>query len=231
MSLKHHIIPPFFERAQELIHGLFSAMTMDHGMCVVYFDTPQVLLKALAILKNHPDTAFTQLTDITAVDYPARLKRFEMVYQFLSMLHNQRIRFKLNISEDEAIPSITALFCAANWYEREVYDLYGIKFSHHPDLRRILSDYNFEGHPLRKDFPLSGYYEVRYDHTHKHVVYEPVVFPQAFRQFDYLSPWEGMLDAAVEGYAHEKHSAHHYPILPGDEKARTKPRSKNGGAS
>ena len=214
----------FFKNVEILIAGLFVNAVFDRGMFTVYFKDSESLVKAIALLKNNPDCAFTQLTDMTAVDYPGRAQRFEMVYQFLSMTHNQRIRLKMSVGEHDIIPSITPIFCAASWYEREVYDLYGVMFSGHPDLRRILSDYNFEGHPLRKDFPLSGYYEVRYDDTQKKVVYEPVVFPQAFRQFDYLSPWEGMLDAAVEGYDHTKH-----PVLPGDEKA---PRDvKNGGAS
>lgn len=204
----------FFKSIMEMLAGSFQRVSTSHDMFTIEFETADSLMKAIALLSHHPDTAFTQLTDITAVDYPSRPMRFDMVYHFLSMTHNQRIRLKLPIKDGEVVPSITPLFQAANWYEREVYDLYGILFSNHPDLRRILCDYSFHGHPMRKDFPLSGYYEVRYDDTHKKVIYEPVVFPQAFRQFDNLSPWEGMLDAAVEGYSHATP-----PTLPGDEKA------------
>jgi NADH-quinone oxidoreductase subunit C len=144
---------------------------------------------------------FSSLVDITAVDHPEREPRFDVVYHFLSMYQNQRIRVKAGVGEDEMVPSLVALHPSANWLEREVFDMFGILFSGHPDLRRILTDYGFRGHPLRKDFPTTGYVEVRYDEAEKRVVYEPVKLVQDYRQFDFLSPWEGA----------------HY-ILPGDEK-------------
>jgi NADH-quinone oxidoreductase subunit C len=152
-------------------------------------------------LRDNAACAFTTLIDITAVDYPEREDRFEVVYHFLSMQQNQRIRVKIHVAEDEIVPSITDLHPSANWFEREVFDMYGVMFSGHPDLRRILTDYGFRGYPLRKDFPTTGYTEVRYDETQKRVVYEPVSLVQEYRQFDFMSPWEGA----------------EY-ILPGDEK-------------
>jgi NADH-quinone oxidoreductase subunit C len=137
--------------------------------------------------------------DIGGVDYPEREKRFQVVYQLLSMKHNQRIRVKVDTDEDTPVPSATGVFSSAAWYEREVWDLFGVTFSDNPDLRRLLTDYGFAGHPLRKDFPLTGYVELRYDDDQKRVVYEPVKLTQDFRNFDFLSPWEG--------------------LLPGDEKA------------
>lgn len=158
-------------------------------------------VKAMTFLRDDQNCQFRQLTDITAVDYPDRELRFEVVYNLLSFTHNQRIRVKLAAGEDTPVPSVTGVFSAADWYEREVWDLFGIFFEDHPDLRRIMTDYGFEGHPLRKDFPLTGYVELRYDETEKRVVYEPVKLVQDFRSFDFVSPWEGMLR------------------LPGDEKA------------
>ena len=152
-------------------------------------------------LRDNAACAFTTLIDITAVDYPARSDRFDVVYHFLSMPQNQRVRVKLRVAEGEVIPAITDLHPSANWFEREVFDMYGIMFSGHPDLRRILTAYGFRGYPLRKDFPTTGYTEVRYDETEKRVVYEPVSLVQDYRQFDFMSPWEGA----------------EY-ILPGDEK-------------
>ncbi len=145
---------------------------------------------------------FSTLVDITAVDHPDRSPRFDVVYHFLSMYENQRIRVKAGVREDELVPSITAIHPAAGWFEREVFDMFGILFAGHPDLRRILTDYGFRGHPLRKDFPTTGHVEVRYDEAEKRVVYEPVKLVQDYRPFDFLSPWEG---------------ARH--ILPGDERA------------
>ncbi len=144
---------------------------------------------------------FSTLVDITAVDHPEREKRFDVVYHFLSMYQNHRIRVKSAIREDTIVPSIIETFPSSNWFEREIFDMFGILFSGHPDLRRILTDYGFRGHPLRKDFPTTGYTEVRYDEVQKRVVYEPVKLVQEYRQFDFLSPWEGA----------------EY-ILPGDEK-------------
>ena len=152
-------------------------------------------------LKSDPMCRFTTLVDITAIDYPERAARFEMVYHFLSMYKNHRIRLKVSVRSDDMVPSIHAIHPSANWFEREVFDMFGILFSGHPDLRRILTDYGFRGHPLRKDFPTTGYTEVRYDEAQKRVVYEPVSLVQEYRQFDFMSPWEGATY-----------------ILPGDEK-------------
>lgn len=155
----------------------------------------------LSYLRTDPTCRFTTLIDITAVDWPARERRFDLVYHLLSMHLNQRIRVKAELREDEIAPSVLAEFPNANWYEREVFDMYGVLFSGHPDLRRILTDYGFSGYPLRKDFPTTGYVEVRYSEEQKRVVYEPVKLTQEYRQFDFMSPWEGA----------------EY-ILPGDEK-------------
>ncbi|NIN37306.1 MAG: NADH-quinone oxidoreductase subunit C [Gammaproteobacteria bacterium] len=152
-------------------------------------------------LRDNTACAFTTLIDITAIDWPGREHRFDLVYHFLSMPQNQRVRVKVAVEEEQIVPSITDLHPTANWFEREVFDMFGILFSGHPDLRRILTDYGFRGHPLRKDFPTTGYTEVRYDETSKRVVYEPVKLVQDYRQFDFMSPWEGA----------------EY-ILPGDEK-------------
>ena len=150
-------------------------------------DLPDVIL----FLKTDKDTKFKQLIDITAVDYPENLKRFKMVYLFLSHQFNQRIIISSLINENEVVPSLTKIFPSANWMEREVFDMYGVKFKDHPDLRRILTDYGFEGYPLRKDFPLTGHNEVRYSEDEKKVIYEPVKLEQNYRNFDYESPWEG----------------------------------------
>ncbi|MEM9901529.1 MAG: NADH-quinone oxidoreductase subunit C [Pseudomonadota bacterium] len=155
----------------------------------------------IEFLRTDANCRFSTLIDITAVDYPERDKRFDMVYHLLSMYQNQRIRVKSAIREDTMVPSIIATFPASNWFEREIFDMFGILFAGHPDLRRILTDYGFRGHPLRKDFPTTGYTEVRYDEVQKRVVYEPVKLVQEYRQFDFLSPWEGA------DY-----------VLPGDEK-------------
>ena len=152
---------------------------------------PEVLISTLEFLKDNDICQFRQLTDIAGVDFPERLNRFDIVYHFLSFKHNVRIRVKTEISENSAIQSITQLFPAANWFEREAFDMYGIQFTDHPDLRRILTDYGFEGYPLRKDFPLSGNVEVRYDEMEKKVIYEPVKLQQDYRNFDIQSPWEG----------------------------------------
>lgn len=152
-------------------------------------------------LKTDPACKFSSLVDITAVDHPERADRFDVIYHFLSMYTNARIRLKVAVGEEEMVPSIHTVHPSANWFEREVFDMFGILFSGHPDLRRILTDYGFRGHPLRKDFPTTGYTEVRYDEAQKRVVYEPVKLVQEYRQFDFMSPWEGA-----------KY------ILPGDEK-------------
>jgi len=149
------------------------------------------LLDVILFLKTNKDTKFKQLIDITAVDYPENSKRFKMVYLFLSHQFNQRIIISSLINENEVVQSLTKIFPSANWMEREVFDMYGVKFKDHPDLRRILTDYGFEGHPLRKDFPLTGHNEVRYSEDEKKVIYEPVKLEQNYRNFDYESPWEG----------------------------------------
>jgi NADH-quinone oxidoreductase subunit C len=159
------------------------------------------VVKVLTFLRDDQNCQFKVLLDVTAVDFPQRGERFEVVYNLLSLKHNQRIRVKLAAGEETPVPSVAEVFNSANWLEREAWDMYGIYFSGHPDLRRLLTDYGFEGHPLRKDFPLTGYLEVRYDEDQKRVVYEPVKLTQEFRTFDFMSPWEGMLQ------------------LPGDEKA------------
>ena len=149
------------------------------------------LQKITSLLKNNNVCKFKTLIDITAIDYPEREERFCLVYHYLSMQQNLRIRIKSSVKEDQIVPSITNLFLSANWFEREVFDMYGILFSNHPDMRRILTDYGFQGHPLRKDFPTTGYLELRYDQEKKKVIYEPVKLTQEFRKFDFMSPWEG----------------------------------------
>ena len=149
------------------------------------------IAKLLTFLREDAACQFTILIDITAVDWPERAMRFDVIYNLLSLTHNQRIRVKVACDESDPVPSVTSVYSAAAWYEREVWDMYGIMFSDHPDLRRLLTDYGFEGHPLRKDFPLTGYIEVRYDDEEKRVVYEPVKLTQEFRRFDFMSPWEG----------------------------------------
>jgi len=155
------------------------------------------IVSVLRFLKEDSQCDCTQLMDICGVDYPARPARFELVYHLLSLRQNRRVRVKLAVGEHELVPSATELFAAANWYEREAFDLYGILFSNHPDLRRLLTDYNFSGHPLRKDFPLTGHVERRYDEALGRVVYEPVQLVQDFRDFDFVSPWEGALPPAA----------------------------------
>ena len=148
------------------------------------------ILDVVDFIKNDEACEFRQITDIAGVDFPDRQKRFDVIYHFLSFKHNSRLRIKIIIGEDESIPSITPIFPAANWFEREAFDMYGIQFKDHPDLRRILTDYGFEGYPLRKDFPLSGNVEIRYDEIDKKIIHEPVNLQQDFRSFDIQSPWE-----------------------------------------
>jgi NADH-quinone oxidoreductase subunit C len=164
---------------------------------------PERFIESMRYLRDDPACLFACFIDLTAVDYPTRVPRFDVVTHLLSPKHNRRIRVKVGVDEDQPLESLTSLYPAANWFEREAYDLFGVIFSGHPDLRRILTDYGFTGHPLRKDFPMTGYVEVRYDDEQKRVVYEPVHLNQAFRSFDFLSPWEGAVDY----------------VLPGDEKA------------
>jgi NADH-quinone oxidoreductase subunit C len=174
---------------------------ISHGELTVTA-TPSDIVKVVRFLRDDERCQFWCIIDITAVDWPERERRFDVVYHFLSPKQNQRVRVKLEAGEGAPVPSIIEAFPGANWFEREVYDLYGIVFTGHPDMRRLLTDYGFEGHPLRKDFPLTGFVEVRYDDEQKRVIYEPVQLIQEFRSFDFLSPWEG------PGYP-----------LPGDEKA------------
>ncbi|WMT88676.1 NADH-quinone oxidoreductase subunit C [Pelagibacterium sp. 26DY04] len=164
---------------------------------------PDAIVNVMRTLRDDPRCQFISIIDVCGVDYPDRAQRFDVLYHLLSPHQNNRIRVRVIVDEFTPVPSITGVFPGANWFEREAYDLYGILFSGHPDLRRILTDYGFDGHPLRKDFPLTGFVEVRYDEERKRVVYEPVQLAQEFRNFDYLSPWEGT------DY-----------VLPGDEKAK-----------
>ena len=150
------------------------------------------IIMTIQELKRNQNLKYDQLIDLTAIDYPSRERRFDIVYILLSMSQNKRLVVKTSIKEEENIDSICSIHISANWYERECYDLFGIKFLNHPDLRRIMTDYNFEGHPLRKDFPLTGHTEVRYDDLEKKVIYEPVKLTQEYRNFDYMSPWEGL---------------------------------------
>ena len=163
---------------------------IKHGQIYIEIDKPD-LIDVVLFLKTNNETKFKQLIDITVVDYPEENQRFKVVYLFLSHELNQRIILSYLISENEMIPSITSIFPSANWMEREVFDMYGVNFKDHPDLRRILTDYGFEGHPLRKDFPLTGHSEVRYSEDQKKVISEPVKLEQNYRNFDYESPWEG----------------------------------------
>ena len=163
---------------------------IKHKQLYLSIDTED-LISVVLFLKTNKDTKFRQLIDITTIDYPEKADRFKMVYLFLSHEFNQRILVDYSINENELIPSLTKIFPASNWMEREVFDMYGVKFKDHPDLRRILTDYGFVGHPLRKDFPLTGHTEVRYSEEQKKVIIEPVKLEQNYRNFDYESPWEG----------------------------------------
>ena len=158
--------------------------------------------KIAKFVRDDANCLFKMCVDVCGTDYPEREQRFEVVYNLLSLKHNLRLRLKVNTDENSPVPSVTTIWPTADWFEREAWDMYGIFFADHPDLRRMLTDYGFEGHPLRKDFPLTGYVEVRYDDEQRRIVYEPVKLTQDFRDFDFLSPWEGMT-----------------PVLPGDEKA------------
>jgi len=177
------------EKQKAVTHHSF-----EHGELTLFVETDQIK-KVLNFLRDNKECQCQLLMDITAADYPDRLKaRFEIVYQLLSLKHNHRVRVKVSANEDTLVPSAIEIFSSAGWFEREVWDMYGVMFDGHPDLRRILTDYGFDGHPQRKDFPLTGYVELRYDEELKRVVYEPVKLTQDFRAFDYLSPWEGMTD-------------------------------------
>ena len=189
------IEPGRSEALKEQIAALLgdsADVQLDPQSAVKISCTPQNLIYVLKSLRDDAFLQFRQLTDLTAVDYPERSERFELVYLLLSIAENCRVRVCVPIDEDAVAPSATELFAAANWAEREVWDMFGIYFSGHPDLRRLLTDYGFEGHPLRKDFPLTGYVEVRYSETQRRVVYEPVHLTQEYRDFDFMSPWEGV---------------------------------------
>ena len=173
---------------------------------------PDRLIGLLTFLRDDPKCLFKQLIDVCGVDWPEREKRFDVVYNLLSLKNNLRIRVKVATDESTPVPSAASVYSAAGWFERETYDLYGVWFADHPDLRRILTDYGFEGHPLRKDFPLTGFVELRWDDVQKRVVYEPVKLAQEFRRFDFLSPWEGGIER----------------VLPGDEKAQGASPEKSG---
>ena len=195
----------------EALKELGSYIEAKRSDCVLAWDishdelnvdvAPASITGLVEFLKTDSTCKFSSLVDITAVDYPGRAKRFDVVYHFLSMYQNHRIRLRVSIREDQMVPSLCDVHPSANWFEREVFDMFGILFSGHPDLRRILTDYGFRGYPLRRDFPTTGYTEVRYDEAQKRVIYEPVSLVQEYRQFDFMSPWEGA----------------EY-ILPGDEK-------------
>jgi NADH-quinone oxidoreductase subunit C len=182
--------------------GAILSASTAYGELTLEID-PARFTETMRYLRDDPACLFVSFIDLTAVDYPTRAQRFEVVTHLLSPRHNRRIRIKVATDEDTPVPSLCELYPAANWFEREAYDLFGVLFSGHPDLRRILTDYGFDGHPLRKDFPMTGYVEVRYSDEQKRVVYEPVRLTQEFRKFDFLSPWEGAGDY----------------VLPGDEKA------------
>jgi len=199
----------------EALTELATNIELKRPDCVISWDiafgeltvhvTQSSLPAFVEFLKTDGNCRFSTLVDITAVDHPDRDPRFDMVYHFLSMYQNHRIRLKVGVREDDIVPSLSGVHSGANWFEREVFDMFGILFSGHPDLRRILTDYGFRGYPLRKDFPTTGYTELRYDEEQKRVVYEPVQLVQEYRQFDFMSPWEGA----------------EY-ILPGDDKAEAK---------
>jgi NADH-quinone oxidoreductase subunit C len=182
--------------------GAILSVSTAYGELTLEID-PTRLIETVRHLRDDSSCLFVSFVDLTAVDYPTRAQRFEVVTHLLSPRHNRRIRVKIATDEDTPVPSLCEIYPAANWFEREAYDLFGVLFSGHPDLRRILTDYGFDGHPLRKDFPMTGYVEVRYSDEQKRVVYEPVRLTQEFRKFDFLSPWEGAGDY----------------VLPGDEKA------------
>jgi len=207
-----NVTPDQASALSDLADTLSHALSDDVISCTVVNNelTASVqrnsIVKVLKFLRDDANCQFTQLVDLCGVDYPEREERFDVVYHMLSMTQNQRIRVKIMSSEETPVPSVAEVFSCANWFEREVWDMYGVFFADHPDLRRILTDYGFDGHPQRKDFPLTGYVEVRYDEGQKRVIYEPVKLTQDFRTFDFMSPWEGAEHA-------------HQQMLPGDEKA------------
>lgn len=196
----------FFEQISALMgNAVLQCSFVKEEMS--YVMEKDLFLRALTLLRDHGSCLFNQLMDVTVVDYLKEKKEFHVVYHLLSMEHNKRIRLKIHVGEGEVMPSITSIFPAANWYEREAWDMYGVVFEGHPDMRRILTDYEFEGHPLRKDFPLWGHTEVSFDEASRKVVSSPVHLTQEYREFDFQSPWEGMMDVAVRHNGEEsKHS-------------------------
>ena len=180
-NLNQKILIEKFSNANIILNNKYVEIQVDQSE----------IFNTIKELKEDSNLQFDQLIDLTAIDYPSREKRFDVIYLFLSMTLNQRLLVKTSLDHSESIESVIPIHRAADWYERECYDLFGIQFLNHPDLRRIMTDYNFEGHPLRKDFPLTGHTEVRYDDLEKKVVYEPVKLTQEYRNFDYMSPWEG----------------------------------------
>ena len=181
----------FHDRLTKLVGHQCQAIEMKGGELVLHVALAD-LVSVLKAVRDDTELAVTQLSDLTAVDFPERPERFDVVYQMLSVNNNMRLRIITRVDEGDIVPSVIGLFRSADWAEREVWDMFGIYFSGHPDMRRLLTDYGFEGHPLRKDFPLTGYVEVRYSDTERRVVYEPVHLNQEYRDFDFLSPWEGM---------------------------------------
>ena len=199
------VTPEFQEAVNAALGADVLGSTIEHGQLIVTVPAERIV-PVLVRLRDDPQFLFEQLIDVCGVDYPDRPQRFEVVYALLSVSLNKRLRVKVATDEDTPVPSAVPVYPSANWFERETWDMYGIFFSEHPDLRRILTDYGFDGHPMRKDFPLTGYVELRYDPDQRRVVYEPVKLTQDFRTFDFTSPWEAITDIQ----------------LPGDEKA-TKP--------
>jgi NADH-quinone oxidoreductase subunit C len=198
------------QRIQTASGGAVTAFKVAYGELTLEAVAHRIA-DLLTHLRDDADLRFRQLIDLTCVDYPDRARRFDVVYHLLSLARNRRVRIKIQTDEETPIPTIVGVHPVADWFEREAFDMFGVVFEGHPDLRRLLTDYGFTGFPLRKDFPMTGYVEVRYDEQQKRVVYEPVKLPQEFRQFDFLSPWEGdRREGAGQGYPY---------ILPGDEKA------------
>lgn len=198
--------PERFEQIVRRVRGVMGPAVRDHRLAhdeLTLYSQADALLALMRFLRDDEELQFRQLIDLCGVDYPTRAQRFEVVYHLLSLHQNIRVRVTVETDETTPVPSLTPVFLNADWYEREAFDLYGILFSGHPDLRRILTDYNFTGHPMRKDFPTTGYVEVRFDAEQGQVVYEPVKLDQQYRKFDFLSPWEGIPRE-----------------LPGDEKAQ-----------
>ena len=191
---KNNIKNSSLEETSSVLSGIINSnefnINISHDVIELNLLKP-CIFNVAKLFKDHEKLKFNQLIDLTAVDYPGNKKRFEMVYIFLSVYYNKRLIIKFFIDEEDNVESLTNLFPASNWYEREVWDLFGITFNNHPDLRRLLTDYGFIGHPLRKDFPLSGNVEVKYDINSKKVIYEPIKLTQSFRDFDFESPWEG----------------------------------------